>query len=117
MGLKALLEAALWEMLGTSCPASAWKGLAVGNVGAAIWIPTCKDISPLNFPYKFRVFEPFLKIKVCPSKPGLFHCNGVLLKACFPHPHIGVPWGTRLPGGEAEGKCSPKGLFTRLDTR
>lgn len=116
MGLKGLLGAALWEMLGTSCPASPWKGLAVGNVGAAVWIPPSKDVPPLNFPYKSRVFEPFLKIKVCPNNPGLFHCNGLLLKARFPHLHIGVLWGTCLPGGEAEGKSNPKGLFTRLDT-
>lgn len=63
----------LWGLkglLGTSCPAPPQEGLMLGNVGAVIWLPHCKDIPPLKSSCNSRMFEPFLKIKVHPRNPG-----------------------------------------------
>ena len=103
------------EMLGTSCPASPQEGLMVGNVGVSIWLPHCKDVPPLKPPCNSRIFEPVLKIKVCPSSPGAL-AYSIAPGCCLKHPsHIcmlgccGVP---AYLGREQRANAIKKGFST-----
>lgn len=87
-GAKGFAGGSSGEMLRTSCPASPREGLTVGNVGAIIWLPHCKDIPPLKLPCKSMMFEPFLEMKVHPSNPGA-SAYSIATGCCSKHPsHI-----------------------------